>query len=533
MHGNRFISVLMWLWLAVMAVAALSCTKEIEETGTDPQEKPDFRPTSEVSVEVNILDPDASKKTKVDTEPDWGEYDETSSEKAINNLYLFAVDYNPATGEERVEGYVLIDLDKSVKTQNGYRAGHTFKLASGIKRFYVGANMTEQHVMAFINHAAINGGSYEEALSLVMDNYQTKTGAGTSMVMLSSPAYNGTQTEFDAATTKYLSLNAKLKRLASKVMVVADYSGSIFGPSNRPGERIYYIETAEGFFFDFQFVLNNTNKKFNVDERFKPGVALFNADPNWALGQWVEKDPATGSYRPKTMADYEGNFSFWDKDGIKERLDTTKWWCIKVPSSKSDYMGQGLYCLENTVYDDPEYGLTFSSAAEKSDAAYLTTTHVYIKARFAPKAVYGDSAPGINNTTDRISHLSWNYDKNGNNPYTFYVENGSDPKKFYTTTGIKNFGSSDYSKFTEYTGGWVYFKTFFEEGGMDDEDGVITYYGIDRWGIRRNDYCILTIRSIDSWGSNEPGSESIKVKSETVSNWTNRGYQEIIVNPVK
>ena len=65
MHGRRFISVFGRLWLAVMASTALSCNKNVIDTDNLP-DVPNFNITSEVTVEFNILNPDASAKTKVD-----------------------------------------------------------------------------------------------------------------------------------------------------------------------------------------------------------------------------------------------------------------------------------------------------------------------------------------------------------------------------------------------------------------------------------------------------------------------------------
>lgn len=534
MHGNRFISALIRLWLAVMAVAAVSCSKEGELGGNQPDSRPNINATSEVTVEFNILDPDSLPATKVDTPNNWGGYDNTASEKVINNLWLFAVDYDKESGTETVEEAVKIDLIPGDFTPTGIKTGHTFELCSGIKRFYVGANMTEEHVNAFRNKTPMRADSYESALAMVMDNYDTKTGEGTNILMFSAPAKDNStsETDIDITSTRFLSITAQLKRLVSKVMVVGNYKGAVVNPDGRTG-TINYIKTSEGFFFDFQVVLNNTNRALDIAETFSDGSDLFNLDPNWNLSDMVKNGD---QIRYEDMFDVAGNFTTWDGDQLKERLESTSdWWCMDVPSNKSEYLGKGLYCLENTVYDD--YGNLTSE--KKMEAAYLATTHVYIKARFVPITVYGESQAGTINDVPstpedeqeiRLSHLYWNKDKNGNNPYTFYVENGSSPKKFYTTTGVTKWAASDYSKFTEYTGGWVYFKTFFEEGGKDNLDNQITYDGIEHWGIRRNDYCILTINDIKNWGDNTPGEAFIKVKSETVP-WVKVGKSDITVTP--
>ena len=534
MHGNRFISALIRLWLAVMAVAAVSCSKEGELGGNQPDSRPNINATSKVTVEFNILDPDSLPATKVDTPNNWGGYDNTASEKVVNNLWLFAVDYDKESGTETVEEAVKIDLIPGDFTPTGIKTGHTFELSSGIKRFYVGANMTEEHVNAFRNKTPMRADSYESALAMVMDNYDTKTGEGTNILMFSAPAKDNStsETDIDITSTRFLSITAQLKRLVSKVMVNARYTGNKVNAAGRSDETIPYIETAGGFFFDFQFILNNTNRALNIAEKFEDTNDLFNTDPNWTLSSVMEKD-GTGTIRYKSMWNLNENFSHWGDIDIQSRLEkTSDWWCSSVPSNavEGNYLGKGLYCLENTVFDD--YSLEFAlTSEEKTEAAYLATTHVYIKARFAPKTINGDSDNSTNTTNDRISHLYWQKDAAGNNPYTFYVHKTTGA--FFTFTGVRRWidnSRATSGDFEEYTGGWVYFRTFFEEGGQDEDDGIITYDGIEYWGIRRNDYCILTINDIKNWGDTSPGEAFIKVKSETVP-WVKAGKSDITVTP--
>lgn len=540
MHGKRFISAFLRLWLVAMVLAVLSCRKEAvsEENRTDSH--PALDATSEVTVEFNILDPDALPTTKVDTPSDWGKDDGSEAERKINNIYLFAVDYDTETGTETVEEVVKVDLVPGDFTANGVRTGHTFNLASGIKRFYVGANMTEEHVQAFCNKEVMRADSYASALAMVMDNYESKNGEGTNILMFSAPAKENStsKTDIDITSTRFLSITAELNRLVSKVMVVGNYKDKDDKPQtapltdspNRTGDEIWYIQTKEGFFFDFQVVLNNTNRVLNIAEKYSDGSSLFNIDPNWNLSDMVMTDGDLIRY--KDMFDVTENFTTWDGDQLKERLESTSdWWCSDVPSNRSVYLGKGLYCLENTVFDD--YSL---NDADKIEAAYLATTHLYIKARFAPNVVYGTSTDeaNSNSTPVKIGNMSWCNDRNGKNPYTFYVD-GSSPQKYYTSAGVTNWieGSTDdekFSKVTEYTGGWVYFRTFFEEGGQDNNDNQITYDGVNYWGIRRNDYCILTINDITNWGDASPGEAFIKVKAETHP-WVKRGSSDITVTP--
>lgn len=544
MHGNRHISAFRKLWLAVMAFAALSCNEDVIGIMTGGQTSgPEFSPTSEVTVEFNILNPDAAPDTRVDDPQEWTDLDGTSAENKINNIYLFAVDYDTETGEETVEEVVKADLVPGDFTPAGVRTGHTFKLSSGTKRFYVGANMTEAHVQAFRNKTAMRADSYDSALAMVMDNYDNKTGEGTNILMFSAPAKDASdKTDIDITTSRFISITSKLKRLVSKVMVVADYDGQL----NNTGwlaemgrseaiPYIKYIKDGEtiGYFFDMQFILNTTNKALSIQETRLSPTDLFNTDSNWKIGDWVIDDPGYGiMIRP--MSGYNENFCSWSDEHLKTRLASKDtWYCSDVPSRSSGYHGQGLYCLENTVYD-PDAS-TFADADKKEKAAYLTTTHIYLKMRFVPEKIcgqYSDNGPGAE-VGKRIYDLYYMKDSEGNNPYTFYIYNGDPAYKYFTWSGVQRWidekGVSK-SDFTEYTGGWVYFKTFFEEGGKDDGDNNISHKDLSQWGIRRNDYCILTINGFVSEGELDPGEAYIKVKSETVP-WNKKGSSDVTVTP--
>ena len=243
MHGNRFISALMRLSLSAMVAAAVSCRKEALPEESRPDSSPSLNATAKVTVEFNILDPDSLPATKTDTPTGWSSHDGSNAEKKINNIHLFAVDYDAATGEESVEEVIKVDLVPGDFTATGVRTGHTFNLTSGTKRFYVGANMTEAHVQAFCNKTAMRADSYESALAMVMDNYESKTGEGTNILMFSSPATDiSDKTEVEISGSRFINLSAQLKRLVSKVMVNARYTGNKVNAAGRSDETIPYIE---------------------------------------------------------------------------------------------------------------------------------------------------------------------------------------------------------------------------------------------------------------------------------------------------
>ena len=329
MHGRRFISVFGRLWLAVMASTALSCNKNVIDTDNLP-DVPNFNITSEVTVEFNILNPDASAKTKVDQPEDWTDLNGSSAENKINNIYLFAVDYDQETGEETVEEVVKADLVPGDFTATGVRTGHTFNLSSGTKRFYVGANMTEAHVQAFCNKTAMRADSYDSALAMVMDDYDNKTGEGTNILMLSDPAKNLSdgKTEIDITTSRFFSISAKLERLVSKVMVVAKYTDTYVGNNSRKNESINYLKSSSlnGFFIDFQFILNNTNKALSVAKIYDAATVAndqeprFNIDPNWDIRDWIRYDATTQSVISSDVVQMTDNFSFWENDVLESRF---------------------------------------------------------------------------------------------------------------------------------------------------------------------------------------------------------------------
>ena len=521
-----FISIRKSLWLVAMVVMVLSCSKELNSPDEFQNEASGNRPDAEVTVEFNILSPDSVRATKAGAEEGYA----STTERKINTLHLFAADYDPETGKETMEASVQVELTSADYTSKGVKAQHTFNLKAGTKRFYAGANMTDEHASAFVNGKTMTAGSYESALDLVMDNFQNNAGNGSNILMLSSPATDKYGTDIDINMSSTIHLTAELKRLVSKVMVVAEYTGIKNNAEGRTGESINYIENELGFFFDMQFILNNTNKALHIAE-VHDGNETYNADPNWLMSQMVEKG-VNGAIMYRKMWDCVSNFSYWDETDVKERLKSTEnWWCSNILSSKNEagYLGKGLYCLENTVFDD------YSSAAglsqqEKTEAAYLTTTHVYIKARFSPKKVYGWSGEEVEKTgTQAISDMYWvTESENGSQNYTFFRHKTN--LGFFTWTGANKWitgGRATWDDFEPYLGGWVYFKTFFE-GDKAETNGLI--YKDNCWGIRRNDYCVLTIEKISDLGTSTAGDAAIKVKTTTLP-WVKRGNSEITVSP--
>ena len=562
MHGNRFISALLWLWLAAMAAAALSCTKEIEETGTSSQEKPDFRPTSEVTVEFNILDPDALPGTKAITDPDEtltdGWLDRTDDEKVINNLYLFVKDVE----SDVVEAAVQVELTPGDYTSTGVRCGHTFKLSAGTKRFYAGANMTEAHVAAFSKGEHMKADSHEAALAMVMKNGMAKDGSGTDIMMFSRPATDETgEADINITGKQKFYLSAQLKRSVAKVLVLGKASGTYpvqannqvtewgnnyYNSYNHTNYIVYdstpsdgQLKYFDGGWFDINsgsFILYNANKATFVNEQ--PRIGSFPADPNWALSEWVETDLTTGKIRHRNMADFPGNFETLSASDIMQRLsDDSGYYSSPIftrdenklnTNQPEDHYTQGLYCLENTVYDDMNLNST-----DKEAAALLTTTHVYLRMRFLPKHIQGKNGTDIStygsyfpitpeNAIAQINYANGNTSY-GEDAYTFWVftDKDSGVTKYANRAGMERLITAGYSRaaFTKYEGGWVYYRSFIEDG-RDAES----------WGIRRNDYCILTILGIDNWGSNAPGEAFIKIKSETTP-WVKKGNSEITVTP--
>lgn len=511
----------------------LCCHKENPLDVDNPSVGPFDGARVEVFVQFNILPPDIGADTKGDRPEDWGKDPGEDSERKIDNLYLFAVDYDPLDGKEVVEEVVKVEGQSDGFNTSELIVEQEFELRAGIKRFYVGANMTEAHIQSFRAGLPMRADSYESALGMVMNNYQSKNGEGAFILMFSAPAEDAVgYIDIDLKSKRDISLTARLKRLVSKVMVVADYDAYKVNADGRSGETIHYIQSDNGFFFDFQFILNNTNRALAVSEEFVDIQDRFNVDPNWALSYMIEKDP-TGLLRYRDDWDVNDNFTLWNDEEIKSRLESVAdWWCSSVPSNaiEENYLGQGLYCLENTVCDD--YCLAEGlSAEQKIEAAYLATTHVCIKARFAPVTINGESDHMVNETDERISQMYSQRDSYSGNPYTFYIHKTNN--EFFTYAGATRWidrGDATWADFDEYTGGWVYFKTFFEEGGKDDLDGKISFEGIEHWGIRRNDYCILTIDDIVNLGDPNPAGAYIKINSHTVP-WVQRGSDEVIIKP--
>lgn len=581
MHDYRLISLFLRLFL--IAAAVLSCTKEIDEAFLESETVPDPNLTYQVEVEFNILDPDTLPQVKSDTKSDDpladGKLDKTEHEKAINNIFLFVKDVESGT----IEATVPANLIPADFTSTGVRCGYTFQLSSGIKQFYVGANMTEEHIAYFCADSPIKAATHEEVLAKLLDNSTAKDGTGTNIMMFSKPATDADKnSDIDITGKRSLYLTAQLKRSIAKVLVLGKSSGEIQNQNNNmrtnaanttyetrsfPGYITYdrlkdgKLDYADDGWFEISsgsFILQNTTRQSYISEHFdSAGENPFPEDPNWKLSEWVEKDDATGVVRLKNMIDYNDHFEALGTSDIISRLNSEKFRGQVLVrddgrldiNNQGNHYTEGLYCLENTVYDDFEEGFWVSRQI-KDEAAKLTTTHLYLRFRFLPKHIQGEANTslstwgGYNPVTPEESKEQLNYEgantNNNEDAYTFWTRIVDGRLYCYNYEGAKRVigdGSSlTWSNFTKHEGGWVYFSTFIEGGQLtpdEENNNELTYDGDKYWGIRRNDYCILTVTGISNWGSNTPGTEYIKVMSQTLTNWNNRGNKEIQVNPVK
>lgn len=578
MYGNRFISALSRLWLTVMvcpafALAVTLGTAVFLAASCNEQIITDYAPlsedlqsaapavTSEVTVEFNILDPDSVPGTKAgiigvegDDEDKVNDDDywtgKTPAENTINRIHLFVVKVDEYGNDAEVEAAVEVPLVAGDYTSTGVRCGHTFELSPGIKRFYVGANMNENHVNAFKAGEPIKADSYEAAIGMVMTDDPTHEGQGTDIVMVSKPATEGSVSDIDITGRSSYYLTARLKRVVSKVLVLAHTD-----VERSNGERyINYSGTGGGWFRtdDARYILNYANKSTYLKEIPDPEGGKFNVDPNWNLSDWVKLETvmkngvsSLAAYE-RNMSDHAGNFSVFGSEDILDRLNDTEISAV-VQEYNADYLGnanpahyiQGLYCLENTVNDD----LCTDNVTLRNDAAWLSTTHVYIKMMFRPKTIYtygsitaSPSGPKTAEDIESAVKLTTYYNDDKVYPDgTFFTkpDETTGELEYYNYLAARYLvseGTAAWSDFTLYEGGTVYFRSFIEGGDAEDPEGTVSYENDASWGIRRNDYCILTIEGVNSWGDPEPGEAYIKTYSMTMP-WTKKGETTVTIAP--
>lgn len=485
----------------------------------------------------------------------------TEKECQIHTLTLIMMGvYN---GEELFETWQTIKLDTPVF--GSYDVTFTLSGITGTKHFYILANAEQKHINAFWAKDRIfdagEGLSGHNIVGSLMDVDHEDDGKGSNIVMagivtsnngdrnIVIPTGDGNEETVEkitidtpinlVRTVAKILLTCVPKSDAEEYVKVIDAKDAKTNPEG-DGENTGWIKLAE-----VNYMLNVLNRKTYLDYREDTKDEGYLIDPNYEMSNWIEKrtnDNET-TYGIKDLDAYQKEFLFYDTQDMVEMLNRN------IPTYKggepcmvrtatlydknrigkehatSHHYTEGLYCTENTVYND----MTFEKDADFQSAIRYVTTRVMVGAKYTPKVIWDggdkpktaqtekeaqeilDGVEGVDNPLEPVTYPAGTFwrDSDGN---------------YYSLAGMKEkLKEAPDTDFSRYDGGWGYYYTYIDENA---KNGAISKDTQTRWGIKRNHYYILKVDKIIAPGSPFPGNETMRIHSELVD-WVDKGGSEV------
>ena len=494
-----------------------------------------------------------------------GEYELgfTQAECQINTLTLIMMGvYN---GEELFETWQTIELDTPVF--GSYDVTFTLSGITGTKHFYILANADpKQHIAAFwAKDRIFDAGEDESGHNIVgslMDVDHEDDGKGSNILMAGIVKSNSGDRDIviptgdgNEETVEKITIDTpiNLVRTVAKVLLtcvpksdaeeyvkVIDAKDAETNPE-RDGENTGWIKLAE-----VNYMLNVLNRKTYLDYREDTKDDGYLIDPNYEMSNWIEKrtnDNET-TYGIKDLDAYQKEFLYYDTQAMVEMLNTSiptyqrgepcmvrtatlyNKNRIGKENATSDHYTEGLYCTENTVYND----MRFDKDADFQSAIRYVTTRVMVGAKYTPKVIWnGGDKPKTAQTEKEAQGILDDKVEDVDNPLepvtypegTFWRDSEGN---YYSRAGmIKKLQDAPETEFSRYDGGWGYYYTYIDENA---QNGAISKDTQTRWGIKRNHYYILKVDKIIAPGSPFPGNETMRIHSELVD-WVNKGGSEV------
>ena len=492
-----------------------------------------------------------------------GEYELgfTQAECQINTLTLIMMGvYN---GEELFETWQTIELDKPVI--GSYDVKFTLSGITGTKHFYILANADpKQHIAAFWAKDRIfdagEGQSGHNIVGSLMDVDHEDDGKGSNIVMAGIVTSNNGDRNIviptgdgNEETVEEITIDTpiNLVRTVAKILLtcvpksgaetdyvkVIDRKDAETNPEG-DGENTGWIKLAE-----VNYMLNVLNRKTYLDYREDTKDDGYLIDPNYEMSNWIEKrtnDNET-TYGIKDLDAYQKEFLYYDTQAMVEMLnksiptqegepcmvrtatlyDKNR---IGKENATSHHYTEGLYCTENTVYND----MKFDKDADFQSAIRYVTTRVMVGAKYTPKVIWDEGKEPITNETEEEAQEILKEVTDYENPLepvtypvgTFWRDSDGN---YYSLAGMKKKLQEDSdTEFSRYDGGWGYYYTYIDENAPN---GAISK-DQTHWGIKRNHYYILKVDKIIAPGSPFPGNETMRIHSELVD-WIDKGGSEV------
>lgn len=382
----------------------------------------------------------------------------TSTENKLNRVTIFIADSQGGIQHYTHEGENL-------------QTPLVYILANGGNnmQIFVAANMTDAQISAIEAAQDKN-----PALTISDINQITETNGFLMTAQATDGEGNNTINITPAEVTN---IKANLNRVMSKVLLTCT------------SEKEGYAKLADGSkgyikLKDVHYALETTNK------RFFPFVKAANEDPNYLLSESL-KNP--------------GDF-FAYQDDIKQSSNVAiEFDANRMNSSSQNPYTEGIYCLENTVDIDQDYGGDISIPKK-------VATYVKIAAKFTPMCIDSETELSEDQAIKKLK----------SNNGTFYVckKAPEDYKhicysseaagvEFFKGKGFSNITAED---FKPHKGGWQEYETFVASPTKFTAGS----------NLKRNTYYIINVTAI-----NAPIQEKTIEVNTTVAGWTVKGKTTI------
>ena len=541
----------------VVAMAILcSCRDEL---------RPDLSPAQEgkTNIIVNLTVERSGSKSPASRSPLDPNGDEytlgfTDAENQINSLTLIMMRID-ASGNEVFEASKTIQRPKDTDKDGDYDV--KFQLETndrGVKHFYLGANLREEHLASFRTQDKVfdageeknghkSGHNIVGALMNVKHSQELdgNIGEGSNIVM-TAPILVGDKQDItipSGSTEETIKIDnpVKLTRVVAKVLLTCECKSENGIDYVNVEDHQHSTMNGNGWIrlADVNYMLNVLNRKTYLNYRIEDNNLI---DPNYAMSGLVSQREEGGGYGITNLDEYQREFLYYDTQAMVEMLNKdvqdreektpeacTSRIAIKYVETKigkvEDHYTEGLYCTENMVYKDIDFGdniETFQSANR------YVTTRVMVGAKYTPKVIWdGGEEPITTQTEEKAKEiLAENTDyENPLEPVTYPAGTfwRDSQGNYYSLAGMKKkLKESPETEFSRYDGGWGYYYTYIDENA---QNGAISKDTQTRWGIKRNHYYILKVDKIIAPGSPFPGNETMRIHSELVD-WVDKGGSE-------
>ncbi len=536
------------------AVAILcSCRDEL---------RPDLSPAQEgkTNIIVNLTVERSGSKSPASRSPLDPNEDEytlgfTDAENQINSLTLIMMRID-ASGNEVFEASKTIQSPEDTDKDGDYDV--EFQLETndrGVKHFYLGANLSENHLASFRTQDKVFDAGEEDSGHNIVgalmnvkhlqdDELDGNIGEGSNIVM-TAPILVGDKQDItipSGSTEETITIDnpVKLTRVVAKVLLTCECKSEngidYVNVEDQDSTMNGWIRLA-----DVNYMLNVLNRKTYLNYRIEGDNLI---DPNYAMGELISLREEGGGYGITNLDEYQREFLYYDTQAMVEMLNKdvqdregktpeacTSRIAIKYDETKigkvnadEDHYTEGLYCTENTVYKD----MTFANEADFQSAIRYVTTRVMVGAKYTPKVIWNGGEEPITNETEEDAQKILQEVRDDGNPLepvtylagTFWRDSEGN---YYSLAGMKKkLKEPSETDFSRYDGGWGYYYTYIDENA---KNGAISK-DQTRWGIKRNHYYILKVDKIIAPGSPFPGNETMRIHSELVD-WVNKGGSEV------